>query len=181
MVVGVFSKMRCAMGPFWKCVWYFGATGVVAFFAGRLLPKNWFRPDWFPYRSYPFEKSGRVYNKLKIKYWQNKVPDMSKILPGMMPAKKLGRNIKQNLPRMLQETCVAEFVHTVLCFSGLYCLRLWPGVGGIIAFVLYVVLFNLPFILIQRYNRPRLMKLHEQMQKADNKTMKGADKTLCEC
>lgn len=69
---------------FWKCFWYLIITGIVAFFVGRLLPKMWFRPDLFPYRSYKFEKDGQIYDKLKIRKWQNKVPDMSRILTKLL-------------------------------------------------------------------------------------------------
>lgn len=84
---------------------------------------------------------------------------MSKILPKIMPPKNLSGNFRERMPRMLQETCVAEMIHSVLCVTGLRCLRLYPGIGGFIIVILYIVFFNLPFIIIQRYNRPRLIKL----------------------
>lgn len=143
---------------FLKCACYLAFTGALAFLAGRIVPKGWFRGDRFPYRCYPFEAEGRIYNKLKIHAWQNKVPDMSRILPCCIPPKNLSGNYKERLPRMIQETCVAELTHALLCLTGLYCLRLWPGAGGAVIALLNVFV-NLPFILIQRYNRPRLMKL----------------------
>ena len=53
---------------------------------------------------------------------------------------------------------MAECIHLLLPLAGLYCLRLWPGAGGVIVALLYF-LGNLPFVLIQRYNRPRLQRL----------------------
>ncbi len=153
---------------FWKCFWFLIITGVIAFFVGRLLPKKWFCADRFPYRSFRFEQDGRIYDKLRIRKWQNRVLDMSKILPFMMPAKNLTGDYKKRLPRMLQETCVAELIHTLNCFVGLYCLKLYPGVGGVIISILYIILFNLPFILIQRYNRPRLMRLAKRVNPSEN-------------
>jgi len=61
--------------------------------------------------------------------------------------------------RMIQETCVAEFVHLLLIFLGLGVLRLCPDAWGVILYALYVLLGNLPFVLIQRYNRPRLVHM----------------------
>ena len=81
----------------------------------------------------------------------------------MMPAKNLTGDYKERLPDMLLETCVAELTHSLLCVIGLYCLRLWPGAGGMIIYWIYIVLFNLPYIFIQRYNRPRLMKLYKKL------------------
>ena len=42
---------------------------------------------------------------------------------------------------------------------------LWPGWGGAIVLAVWVLLANLPFILIQRYNRPRLMRLAALLRK----------------
>ena len=54
---------------------------------------------------------------------------------------------------------MAEMIHFLLSLSGLACLVIWPGAGGIILTMVYILLGNLPFIIIQRYNRPRLQKL----------------------
>lgn len=159
---------------FWKCFWYLIITGIISFFVGRLLPKKWFRPDLFPYRSYKFEQEGRIYDKLNIRKWQSKVPDMSRILPKWMPAKNLSGNYRERLPRMLQETCVAELIHSLLCITGLYCIKLWPGFVGVVIVMLYIVFFNLPFIIIQRYNRPRLIKLTQRIQEESKKQDEGA-------
>ena len=60
---------------------------------------------------------------------------------------------------MIQETCVAELTHALLCLAGIAVFWIWPGPGGLILFLIDVFLGNLPFILIQRYNRPRLIRL----------------------
>ena len=166
---------------FWKCFWFLIITGVIAFFVGRLLPKKWFCAERFPYRSFRFEQDGRIYDKLHIRKWQNKVLDKSKILPFMMPAKNLSGDYKKRLPRMLQETCVAELIHTLNCFVGLYCLKLYPGVGGVIILILYITLFNLPFIIIQRYNRPRLMRLAKRVYQNEIENMERSAGETCEC
>ena len=150
---------------FWECVQYLVITGIIAFFVGRIMPKKWFCPNSFPYRSFRFEQDGKFYHKFKIHYWQSKLPDMSKILPNLMPAKDLSGNYAERLPEMIQETCMAEFIHIVLCFTGCYCFELWPGIGGFMVVILYIGLFNLPYIMIQRYNRPRLMKLTLRLKK----------------
>lgn len=154
-----------------KCAVYFAATGLLSFFLGRMIPPE--KMEWhrFPYKLYPLEKEGTVYKKIRIHHWQNRVPDMSKVFSKLMPPKKMVSMDKGSLLRMIQETCTAELTHIVLCLTGLYCIKLWPGACGITLAVLNIVLFNLPFILIQRYNRPRLVRLYKrqiekEMQKA---------------
>lgn len=146
-----------------KCAAYLALTGVVGFFAGRLLPKRWFRPEKGWFRSFPFEKNGAVYEKLGIRKWHRKVPDMSRVLPGLMPAKKLSADCLDSLPLMIRETCAAEVVHIAVSIAGLRCLWMWSGVGGVTVTAIHTVLLNLPYILIQRYNRPRLIRLQQKL------------------
>ena len=150
-----------------NCGIYLAVTGILSFFLGRCLRPE--RRDWnrFPYLLYACEKDGTIYRKIGIHHWQNKVPDMSKICPGMMPPKRLVDTGTAALRRMIQETCTAELVHGVLCVTGLYCIVLWPGTGGIVISVLNILLFNLPFILIQRYNRPRLVRLYDRQSQKE--------------
>ena len=133
------------------------ALGVLSFFLGRLLPKRWLHPGKFPFRTYAWED--RLWKALQIRKWQSKVPDMSRLFKKLMPEKKLTQQTAQDLPLMIQETCVAELTHGLLCIAGLFLLKIWPGAGGVILTVIYIVFGNLPFLLIQRYNRPRLQKL----------------------
>ena len=145
-----------------KCCIYFAITGIFFFLLGRCIQPenmNWNR---FPYVLYNWEKNGCIYRKIGIHHWQNKVPDMSRIFPKMMPPKKMVDTSSVVLRRMIQETCIAELIHGLLCFTGFYCIRLWPEFGGTLLAILNVVLFNFPFILIQRYNRPRLLRLYNR-------------------
>lgn len=152
-----------------SCLLYLAGIGILSFAVGRLLPKKWFNPRAFPYRAFPFEKEGLLYRRLYIHKWQNRIPDMSRILPGVMPRKAIvGKPDAGKLDVMLRETCVAECIHAVLCFCGFFCLHLWLGAGGIVVSVLYF-LGNLPFILVQRYNRPRLLRLYLRLTEKEPK------------
>ncbi len=73
--------------------------------------------------------------------------------------KKLKRQTLSDLPRLIQETCVAEWTHGILSIAGLAMLWFWPGIGGICMTAVYILLGNLPFIVVQRFNRPRLQKI----------------------
>ena len=125
--------------------------------------KAWFHGDKFPYRCASWE--AKLFRFLRVHEWQDKVPDMSKIVPKLIPAKKLGTDFRAQLPRMIEETCVAEFTHFVLILLGFYALRLWPGTGGAVVTAIYILFGNLPFLIIQRYNRPRLQKLLAAQQR----------------
>lgn len=159
-----------------QCAIYLCLVGVVGFFAGRLLPKRWLRPEAGLFRSFPFEKNGAVYEKLGIRRWQAKLPDMSHILPFLMPAKNLSGDYEERLPVMIQETCVAEIIHIAVSLLGLPCLWIWPGVGGVTVTAIFILLLNLPYILIQRFNRPRLIRLRQKL----SARKKQKEETVCE-
>ncbi len=153
-----------------NCAVYLMLTGALSFVLGRFIPKKWFHADRFPYKAFAFEKEGKIYTKLKIQHWQNKVPDMSKIFPKWMPAKNMTENFKGRLPLMIQETCAAELTHWVLCFTGLGCLWISPGIWGAVFTLGNILLGNLPFVMIQRYNRPRLVRLEKKQTQRKAKT-----------
>lgn len=150
------------------CGIYIALLGIGSFLIGRLLPKRLFRWDAFPYKSLPFERDGRIYERLHISRWQKRLPDMSRIFTRLMPPKRISlRPTPEQLERMLQETCVAEFTHAVLSLAGLGLIKIWAGAGGWLVYAAYVLLGNLPFILIQRYNRPRLKLLLEKSRERE--------------
>ena len=159
------------MMNFLKSVLYLMATGVVGFFAGRAIPKSWIVPQKGIFKCFPSEKDGKLYERVGIKKWQKKVPDMSRILPFMMPPKNLMGDYQGRLPTMILETCKAELTHSLMCLVGLPVLWFMPGAGGVAVYLLYVVVFNLPYILIQRYNRPRLIRLYEKQKRKEMTTV----------
>ena len=143
-----------------RCIAWMALWGLICFPLGRLIKR--LRPDWekAPYAEWGWEDSGRAYEKVGIRRWKDFVPDVSKMFSAIVPRKAFsGRPDAAKLKDMLLETCVAELVHYILCVAGLPLLRLWPGFGGAAVYGVYVVLGNLPFIMIQRYNRPRFRKM----------------------
>ena len=82
-----------------------------------------------------------------------------------MPQKKLKVGFTAETVRtMIRETCTAELVHNLLNIAGLWLLNLWDGIGGVVMYLVYVLLGNIPFILVQRYNRPRLKVLLSHLE-----------------
>lgn len=152
------------MMGFLKCILYAAAIGVGSFILGRLLPHKLFSPDHPPFRCLSFEDGGKIYNRIfKVKKWQNRLPDMSRIFPFLMQEKKVKGSFQRDLPAMISETCIAEWIHGLLCILALPCIFIWPGPGGLCFTILYI-LGNLPFMIIQRYNRPRLTAIQRRLQ-----------------
>lgn len=143
--------------------------GAVSFIFGQLLPRRWFRPEVFPYKDWKWELGGHIYLKLGINRWKDRMPDMSRIIPGMVKKKAGLARVPESMYRLIQETCVAEFIHWLLVF--LVSPLVYAEIGGIwgVAAAIVNIMGNMVFILIQRYNRPRLVEIYKRMEKRREK------------
>lgn len=143
---------------------YIAALGILSHFVGQALPRAHFDPQRFPYRSADWENGGKVYEKLGIKRWKDRLPDMSKIMPDMVK-KKMSAVKSQGMDVLIAETCVAECVHWALILLSLGIFFFWRGAWAVVFWLVYNLLGNLPFIIIQRYNRPRLVMLEQRRKR----------------
>ena len=145
---------------------YLGGTGFLGFLMGRVLPKQWFDHNRFWFRCREFEQEGKFYDRFFIRKWKDHLPDMSKLLPSMMPSKspKAGRQTAEDVAENIRETCIAEVIHDLLGIVGFGCMWIWPGMGGVIMSLL-CFLGNIPFVIAQRYNRPRFAKIYDRLRK----------------
>lgn len=158
------------MRGFWIAVAYLLVLAALAHPLGQALPRRWFDGGRFPYRCYKWEKQGKLYTRIGIERWKKLVPDMSRFLPDMVKKEVDPAAVTASQVELLvQETCVAEAVHTASILLGLGALWLCPGWGGVVLWLIWFLLANLPFILIQRYNRPRLMRLHALLQRREQR------------
>lgn len=154
---------------FWSCIVYMGILGAASYPVGRLISRRGPDPDSFIFRERGWEQNGKLYEKLNIKQWQSKIPDISKVMRRWMPEKKLEFGVTAEKVRiMIRETCTAELVHNLLNIFGLRLLDIWEGTGGRIMYLVYFFLGNLPFIMVQRYNRPRLKQLHQRLKEKED-------------
>ena len=152
------------MSGFAKCVIWLLALALLAHPLGQALPRRWFDGERFPYRCYKWEKQGRIYTRIGVERWKTLVPDMSRLLPDMVKKQVDPTAVTAaQAAGVVQETCVAEFTHwtlilaspLILCFD-----RPWT----VWMMLVSMLLFNLPFVLIQRYNRPQLVKLASRLR-----------------
>ena len=133
-------------------------SGLLVFILGRVFPRKWINPDFFYFKAWKWENEGEIYEKIGIKKWKTKWPDFSniitKIFPNIMPKKRIDMGLKEKLPILIKECCVAEATHTICFVLGFIPLAIWPGVASAVLGVLWA-LTHVPPIIIQRYNRPR--------------------------
>ena len=145
-----------------QCMTYVFLIGIGSHFLGQMLPRTWFHHDRFPFRCFDWEKGGKIYDVLNIRRWKDKLPDASKVAKNMYRKQVDTHANAENLQRLVEESCVAEFIHTLLIILSLGVVHIWEGISGWICWGLCLQ-GNLPFIFIQRFNRPRLLSALERL------------------
>ena len=125
----------------------------------RRLPDHYFDHTRSIYRCRPWEKHGAVYNTwFRIRRWKHLLPDGGAIMPGGYAKKHLTDFSAANLEKFLNDSCRAEFSHWLAMLPFWVFGLLGPPVI-IIFMLIYAVIMNMPCILAQRFNRPRIDKL----------------------
>lgn len=164
---------------FQACIGYLITIGILSHFYGEALSRDRFNGDAFPFHCAAWERGGAVYENLAIRSWKDHLPDMSRIMPDMLPKRICGGTTAEGVGRLIQESCVAELIHVLLIFASFGCMAIWPGKGGVLVTLLWM-LGNVPYILIQRYNRPRLKRLARRLgAKVEHESaLKHADEPL---
>jgi glycosyl-4,4'-diaponeurosporenoate acyltransferase len=163
------DKMRIIHLPtFWTValdivVWFVIHMGVVMVMVR--IPQIWFHPDARLYRQRPWERGGRLYEKVfRIKRWKSLLTDGAKWMKdrGFQKKRLASRDVRY-LDQFLLETCRAELTHwTTIFFAPFFFLWNKPVVGWIMIF--YVLAENVPLIMAQRYNRVRLEVLCRKLR-----------------
>lgn len=130
-------------------------TGYLAYRLGddRLSHDGWLL------RSRAFEDGGRWYRRrLRIDRWKDRLPEAGGLFRGGMSKAHLPGSRQGGLERFVRETRRAELAHWwALACGPLFVL--WNRPLAATLLIAYGVVVNLPFILIQRYNRFRALPL----------------------
>lgn len=127
------------------------------------LPDRFFEPDRFLWRTHPFEREGRIYERVfHIRSWKHLLPDGGGVFQKRSYRKRnLSDYSEENLRRFLIETSRGELIHW-LGILPFWVFGLFAPPFVIWIMLLYALIVNLPCIIAQRYNRPRLYALYRR-------------------
>ena len=142
--------------------WAIAATNVVAWgvfhattgYAVHRLPAARLGHDGPVLRLRRWEREGRVYDRVRIKRWKDRLPEAGALFTAGVSKRSLGGDLE----RFVVETRRAERGHWLAMACGPLAV-LWNPPGGAIAMVAYGVVANAPFIAVQRYNRARALRV----------------------
>ena len=153
---------------YWNLEWIlaaaisFGTTAyhfVMRLAVGYIVPRltNYdfdYRRPWFQPRKW----ESAFYKKLNIKNWKGKLPTYA---PDQFSMKH------NSLYRIIQNMCGAEIVHETIMVLSFLPLMTVPFFGAFPVFLTTSVLASLYdgiFVMAQRYNRPRLVRIYEKQE-----------------
>ena len=130
-------------------------------------------PEWFNHKNKIYtvsKKERKIYEKLGIKNWKDKVPEMGQLCN--FKKDKLENLNEDYIKKFLTETCYAEIIHYGMLLIGLFVLFIFPSnVFFSISLPLFFInaILQIPPIFIQRYNRPKLEMALMHAERLKNK------------
>ena len=145
---------------------FFAIWGIVPLLLAYLcllIPDRFFEPTRFFWRSHAFERGGSIYERVfHIRSWKHLLPDGGGVWKKRSYKKKsLTDYSEQNLKRFLIETSRGELVHW-LGIVPFWVFGLFAPPVVIWIMLCYALIVNLPCIIAQRYNRPRVYALYQK-------------------
>lgn len=138
-------------------------SAVISFICARMPEKRFSYNRWM-FKERKWEKDGRIYENLfRVRSWKRFLPELSDFIKSILPKKYIKEYSISYLSKYLMESCRAEFTHWNIIASS-FVFRLWNDFSGTIVVIIITAVLNLPYIIIQRYNRPRIIKIMERME-----------------
>lgn len=123
------------------------------------MPRGIYNYKKWLYRERKWEDGGRIYERVFfVKKWKSHLPDIGDILKWRFSKKHLADVHTDYLNRFLTESCKAELTHWIIILTS-FLFIFWGGLVAFSRILVLAVVLNGPYIIIQRYNRPRLVRL----------------------
>jgi glycosyl-4,4'-diaponeurosporenoate acyltransferase len=127
-----------------------------------------YNPDKKMYKTFKWES--KFYSKIKILSWKDKIPELG-FLAGFVKTKVVSDD-PSYLYKFAKETVYAEVMHIISALVGFVIILIPPyelmfNFAFPIAFINFIL--NILPIFVQRYNRPRLLRMYYREMKRKKK------------
>lgn len=118
-----------------------------------------YKQKWFKERK--FEK--KLYKFLKVKNWKDKAFTYNP------ESFSLEKHSLEEIVNTMAKSEVDHWINEAISISTIFFSFIWGAFGVFLSTALAAMIFDSQFIIIQRYNRPRIVKLLERQRKNNNK------------
>lgn len=174
LVIGINMIFDFSIFPFlyfWLVLIIIISPTVISHFIEKIYPKKWYDRNRKLYKERNFEK--KFFEIIKIKKWKDNVPQFLNIKNITQAKDNTDVRESEYMDFFVFETCRAEHAHLCFIIAAMVCWLFVPDALKL-KFGLPVLLvwsfYNLLSILIQRYNRPRMISFLEKLKKRESKT-----------
>ncbi|MFP4377562.1 MAG: hypothetical protein ACLFP4_11015 [Spirochaetales bacterium] len=138
------------------------------------LPLRLFEADGPLTRTRRWEREGQIYaGVLRVHRWKDALPEAGAMFSGGFAKRSLRDRSPRHLDRFIAETRRAELTHWLPVLFSLtffawnpFHVAVWMPIVGLLA--------NAPFIVVQRYLRPRLARLLDASRRTRRSTRQDA-------
>jgi glycosyl-4,4'-diaponeurosporenoate acyltransferase len=132
--------------------------GTAVGYGAHRLPRVVVARDSWLTRPRGWERDGRWYERIGVRRWKRLLPDAGTVFPGGVSKRRLVSADVDALRRLAEETRRAELVHwAVPALAPVF--ALWNPAPLTLAMIVYAVVANAPCLIVQRYNRARLLRV----------------------
>jgi len=145
------------------------AVSIVIGWLAGLVPDRLLRSDRWLTKARAWERDGDRYRCVGVQRWKAWLPETNGLGPGERVTKRT--LTRSGLSDYIAETRRAEYVHWAIVAAGPFFL-LWNGPVIAAAMIVFGFVFNAPFIVVQRHNRLRALRV--QRARARNRTPAGS-------
>ena len=142
------------------------------------IPDRWFKPDRFPFRAARWETSGKLFAFLRVQQWKRWLPDGAAVVRGGYRKKHLMDFSEENLERFVVESCRGELTH-LLAIAPFWAFGFIGPPSIVWMMLMYALAVNVPCMIAQRYNRPRILRLLDQYRRKRNPRASEPDGKAC--
>jgi glycosyl-4,4'-diaponeurosporenoate acyltransferase len=128
------------------------------------IPRRSFDTGFWLYKQRKWEKDGKIYVRIfRLRKWKKRLPDGAALFKKGFKKKHLKELDNVYLDDFIRETCRAELTHWIMFLFSLVFFIWNPWWVGIMMIV-YAIMVNVPCVIIQRYNRIRLKRVHSRLK-----------------
>jgi glycosyl-4,4'-diaponeurosporenoate acyltransferase len=162
-IINSFSVQYALLAPIHNLALILLIESIIAAFIHFVLPSKLFSPYRKRFKVFEWEK--KFYESIHIRKWKDIVPDAGQLCN--FKKDKLKGTETEYLYKFLVEACYADSIH------------FWMGIGGFsilffninkpiamltiaLPIAFFSLILNLLPMVIQRYNRPKLLRVYER-------------------
>lgn len=168
------------------CAIFVAVCDIFSSIVVRVVPQKWYNPTKKIFKIFSWEKA--FYESLNIREWKEKIPEFGKC-SNFKKDKVYDKFNNKYVEKFLREEIIAEVLHMLSGILGVGCIFIFPlkyaVFYGLPIFILNFMLNLIP-VWVQRYNRPKVMKLYEhnlkreQEQKEKETTVEASEEDNAE-